>query len=263
GQRLAREVLVEEGGEFTVEVGDGVGRQGGGHAGAGADATPPRLVAVGDVHGERERLGPSEPGFGDVEGPERVHAQSSGEGPLGIVFEDERFGGGHDVPGQWEPVEITDDERTVGHQYSPALGGSGRTIEPVPTLTGGDDIEDAVGRVDVLGPTHAKVDLDAVAGSEAPSFEEKGLGGGDPPHRGSSPCDPTGQRARAGAQVEQPLSRAADAQCRQSDEELGGKAGPVRGIVLRRLPEVDPHVASLAWIDTGAVPTRRRWSFGV
>jgi hypothetical protein len=121
----------------------------------------------------------------------------------------------------------------------------------VPALTGGHDVEGGVFRVDVFRSPDPVVDLDTLGLGQAPCFDEQQLGRVGSDDESAPACESPGERAGAGAQIEQVLTRTPDAHGCQAIEKLFWEPGAMDGVVLCRPAEVDPHAWSLAWIGPG------------
>ena len=75
----------------------------------------------------------------------------AGATPLRIVGEDEGLRGFDDITGTRNPVEVGDCDLAAMPEHAKAFGGGARTIEPVPALAGGDDVEGARTDGDLFG----------------------------------------------------------------------------------------------------------------
>ena len=121
--------------------------------GAGADAASPVDLGIGDVEVERERFDVAKANVERVPGPlgiESLFAEAERIGKPTAEVSDRVHSYGDGVFVDGHPIHVSDDDRAARFEHSPALGGGSRSVEPVPALARGDQIERCVAEAGFL-----------------------------------------------------------------------------------------------------------------
>ena len=240
GKRFPKQVRV-----FGVETGNCIGWQAGSDAGAGPNAPAPGLMAVRHRNIERESLDIAEPGCRDVGELIGVNPGHSVEAPFGIVRLDELFRSVDHITGQRYPVEMGENEDAAGNQHTADLGGCPRPIEPVPALTGANDVEGLAWKASVFGVRDNVFRAKARLAVEALRLLQQLRGRVEPGDGTAAPGKSPAQGACSGPEIEHLLPGYADPEGRQPIVEPVGKMRPL-GVQILALG----YLTGAAWNET-------------
>ena len=151
---------------------------------------------------------------------------------------DQLLGRLHEVSGKGDPIEVGDDEASVGAEDAGRFPRRARTVEPVPALAGRHHVDRPGAELGLLGRRLPVLDLDARLGVEPPRLREHGTGRIDPDHLASPAREAAGERTRPRPEVDDDLARYTDPDEGEPIEQRGGEPGAVLPVVLGRLAEI-------------------------
>lgn len=173
-----------------------------------------------------------------------MRAGAARHGPARVVRQDQLLAGRAHVPGQQQVVAAAQHDRATRHQQPVHLRDRARRVEPVPAVRRRDDVPHPARQPGVLGGRDPVGHLDPGGGVQLTGLGEQFRRDVHPGHHAARGRQLPRERARAGAQVRDPLTRHSDPERGEAGEELRWEPRAVLGVVGGRAAEVDAHAVS-------------------
>lgn len=199
---------------------------------AGSNAATPCLGCIRhrDIIGERLEV--TVPRFAKITKPERMNTQPATHPPIGVVMLDEFLCRADHVAGERNPVEVCDEHDAIRFEHPRGLDSCAGTVEPMPALTRGNNVECSVWKAGVLRASYVVLHADTGARVELACGSEEPFSRINANHTGAAAGEPTGEAPCTRTEVNDRLTiRAYSVRCESLEQRIG-EARSMAGIVL-------------------------------